>query len=193
MFQIIPKNIIEYVKVYDNFIDADCCDQTVASLEKIDWAVHKFYNPGTNSYFSHEKELATSFDDIIESALLKEKIWSAIAQYVVKDFSNFKEWFPGWEGFAHLKFNKYVAGTEMAVHCDHIKTVFDGNRRGVPILSVILLLNDSYTGGDFIMWEDTKINLKKGSICIFPSNFIFPHRVQEITSGIRYTCVSWVW
>jgi len=189
----ISKNINDYVRVYNNFIDDDLCDQVVSNLEKINWAVHKFYDPRTNSYFSHEKELYTSFDDIDESIVLKEKIWAAIEQYIIKDFSNFKEWFSGWEGFSHLKFNKYSEGTEMTAHCDHIKTVFDGHNRGIPILSIVVLLNDTFTGGDFIMWEDTKLDLKKGSICIFPSNFMFPHRITAVTSGTRYTCVSWVW
>ena len=189
----ISKNISDYVKVYDNSVDAELCDNTVLSLEKLNWRLHKFYDPGTKTYFSNEQELSVSFDNISESFLLKEKIWQAIEQYILKDFKNFKEWFPGWEGFSHLKFNKYSPNTRMTLHCDHIKTVFDGSKRGIPILSVVLTLNDNYTGGDFIMWENSTYNLNKGSILIFPSNFMFPHRVSEITAGFRYTCVTWVW
>ena len=188
----IPTNIQDYVKVYDNFVESDVCDAAVAGLEHANWNVHTFWDPHTQQHIVHEKELSVTFDNIPESNELKKYFWHAIEQYIVKDFQEFKFWFPGWEGFSHLKFNKYDTSTQMTMHCDHIRTIFDGQRKGIPILSVICGLNDNYTGGDFIMWEDTKLEVKKGSILIFPSNFMYPHRVEEITSGVRYSCISWV-
>ena len=38
-----------------------------------------------------------------------------------------------------------------------------------------------------------KINLTKGDIIVFPSNFMFPHRVEPVTKGNRYSYISWVW
>ena len=38
-----------------------------------------------------------------------------------------------------------------------------------------------------------KIELKKGDLLIFPSNFMYPHRVEPVLSGIRYSYISWVW
>lgn len=81
----------------------------------------------------------------------------------------------------------------MKLHCDHIHDMFDGNIKGVPILSIVGVLNDNYLGGDFIMWEDTKIELQAGDILLFPSNFLFPHKVLDVTKGKRYSFVSWVY
>jgi len=81
----------------------------------------------------------------------------------------------------------------MAEHCDHIQDMFDGERKGVPVLSIVGTLNDNYKGGEFIMFQDKKINLEKGDLLIFPSNFLYPHKVNEITKGIRYSYVSWTW
>ena len=78
-------------------------------------------------------------------------------------------------------------------HCDHIQTLFDGKNKGVPILSCLGLLNDNYEGGEFFILDDFKIDLKKGDLLIFPSNFLYPHRVLPVTSGIRYSYISWVW
>jgi len=188
----IPDNIRDYVKVYNDRIDLQMCKSIVNSLEKCPWNEHQFYDPAAG-YYSKEKELSITFDDIPESMALKQIIWLALDQYVMKDFSEFNTWFNGWEGFTHLRFNKYDVNTQMAIHCDHIKTMFDGTRKGIPILSVIIGLNDNYTGGDFIMWNTEKIEIKPGSIMIFPSNFMYPHYVTEVTSGVRYSCVSWVW
>ena len=188
----IPTNIKDYVKVYDNRIDLHTCKSIVDNLKKINWEKHKFYDPAVG-YYSKEKELAISHDDIPESIEIKKIFWSALEQYILKDFSECNPWFNGWEGFTHLKFNKYDTGTQMALHCDHIKSMFDGNRKGIPILSIVAGLNSDYTGGDFIMWDSEKIQINPGSILIFPSNFMYPHYVSEVTSGTRYTCVSWVW
>ena len=68
----------------------------------------------------------------------------------------------------------------------------DPEPKGVPILSIVGLLNNDFTGGEFIIGEKT-INLNQGDIVMFPSNFIYPHRVATINNGERYSFVSWVW
>ena len=101
-------------------------------------------------------------------------------------------WFNHFTGYTHVRFNKYAENKKMALHCDHIHSMFDGERKGVPILSVLGVLNNDYEGGEFYMIED-KINLSKGDIIVFPSNFMFPHRVEPVTKGTRYSYISWIW
>jgi len=188
----IPTNIKDYVKVYNNFIDLDLCNSIVNSLTACNWEEHTFYDP-TRGVHSKEKELYVTYDVIPQFFELQKIFQLAIGQYITKDFSKCSPWFNGWEGFSHLRFNKYNVDTKMALHCDHVKSIFNGQPSGIPILSVVAGLNNSYTGGDFIMWNSEKIQIPQGSILIFPSNFMYPHGVLEVTSGTRYTCVSWVW
>jgi predicted 2-oxoglutarate/Fe(II)-dependent dioxygenase YbiX len=61
------------------------------------------------------------------------------------------------------------------------------------MLSVVGLLNDDFKGGEFVMFRDVEIKLKRGDLLIFPSNFVYPHRVDPVTEGTRYSFVSWVW
>jgi predicted 2-oxoglutarate/Fe(II)-dependent dioxygenase YbiX len=81
----------------------------------------------------------------------------------------------------------------MKTHHDHIQSLFDGERKGIPVLSIVGLLNDDFDGGEFVFFDEHKVNLKKGDILIFPSIFIFPHRVAKVTKGTRYSFVSWAW
>ena len=81
----------------------------------------------------------------------------------------------------------------MKLHCDHIHTAFDGERKGVPILSIVGGLNNNYTGGKFIMWQKEYIKIDQGDILIFPSTFMYPHEVTKIEDGCRYSFVSWTW
>ena len=80
----------------------------------------------------------------------------------------------------------------MAQHVDHIHTLFEGDRRGIPVLSIVGMLNDDYDGWEFMLFDDWHVPLKTGDVIIFPSVFLYPHRVEPITRGTRYTFISWV-
>ena len=83
----------------------------------------------------------------------------------------------------------------MKNHCDHINTLFggSGDKKGIPVLSIIGAFNDNYKGGKLIFFGDKEIDLKAGDLVIFPSNFLYPHQITPITEGIRYSYVSWTW
>jgi predicted 2-oxoglutarate/Fe(II)-dependent dioxygenase YbiX len=102
-------------------------------------------------------------------------------------------WFNGWSGFSEVRFNRYEESRLMAEHCDHIHSMFDGERKGIPTMTFLAALNDEYTGGEFVMWGDEHIPMAKGSAIVFPSCFLYPHRVDPVINGIRYSCVSWSW
>jgi predicted 2-oxoglutarate/Fe(II)-dependent dioxygenase YbiX len=81
----------------------------------------------------------------------------------------------------------------MRNHIDHIYDLFDGENRGIPVLSIIINLNEEYQGGEVVFFDKLKFSLKTGDILVFPSNFLFPHSVQPITDGVRYSAVSWAY
>ena len=59
--------------------------------------------------------------------------------------------------------------------------------------SISILLNDNFEGGKFEFkdWEEKdQPILKQGSIIVFPSQLY--HRVTPVTSGDRYSAVTWV-
>jgi len=92
-----------------------------------------------------------------------------------------------------VRFNKYEVGAQMRIHADHITTLFDGTRRGIPVLTVLGVLNEDYEGGEFVLFDNLIIPFKTGDIVVFPSNFLYPHAVQPVTKGTRYSYVSWAW
>ena len=55
------------------------------------------------------------------------------------------------------------------------------------------LLNNDFKGGKFIMFKNKEFKLKQGDLIIFPSNFLYPHEITEVTKGTRYSYVSWVY
>ena len=65
-------------------------------------------------------------------------------------------------------------------------------------LSIILNLNEDYEGGDLVFGrqnlreEVKRIKMKSGTMCFFPSNFLYPHKIEKITKGTRYSVVAWL-
>ena len=184
------KNLEHYILRFPNVISNKICDDTIKELQNFDWKEHKFYNRRTDSFHNQagEKELETTWEKCGHDIPIMEQVWHSINNYI-KEF-NFP-WHNGWEGYSELRFNRYLPGKLMTEHCDHIHSLFDGKRKGIPTLSILGLLNDDFEGGDFVMFTDQKIEFNKGDLLVFPSNFLYPHRVEEVKSGTRFSFISW--
>jgi predicted 2-oxoglutarate/Fe(II)-dependent dioxygenase YbiX len=80
----------------------------------------------------------------------------------------------------------------MKMHHDHIHTIFDGERKGVPILSVLALLNDDFEGGE-LYYPDLNLSYtpSAGDLVIHGSRIT--HGVAEVKSGIRYVYPSFLY
>ena len=118
--------------------------------------------------------------------------WNYIKKEIEKAYIFYKAKFPK---MASSKINqidllKYSPGGKYEIHTDHFTT-------SIRHLSIIMNLNDDYEGGDLIFTDQKekeikKLKLEKGSIVFFPSNFMYPHGIQPITKGTRYSIVAWL-
>jgi predicted 2-oxoglutarate/Fe(II)-dependent dioxygenase YbiX len=186
------KNLEHYILHLNKFVDKNLCKNILINLKEKSFEKHTFYNPRTKTEksLSDNQELETNHSNFLEKKELLDKLWYAIKNYMTHiDFS----WYNEWTGYTDIRFNKYLHNKKMALHCDHIHSMFDGEVKGIPILSIVGLLNDNFEGGDFIMFDNYKINFKEGDVIIFPSNFLYPHKVTPIKKGVRYSFVSWVY
>ena len=62
-------------------------------------------------------------------------------------------------------------------------------------LSIIYRLNNDFEGGDLV-WsmhgeEFLRLKPKPNSLVVWPSNFLYPHRVEPIKKGLRWSVVAW--
>jgi len=118
--------------------------------------------------------------------------WNYIKNEITRVYGFYKAKFPM---MASSKINqidllKYNSGGKYNVHTDH----YTNSPRH---LSIIINLNEGYEGGDLIFTDQKKVEVKriklgKGSIVFFPSNFMYPHSIEPITKGVRYSIVSWL-
>ena len=186
------KNLEDYVRVYKKTFSKDYCNFLLSEINKLNWKKHTYVNFVTLETTWNENELDITNEHFPEKEKLTQDIWNVISRYILDDMKHTKSWFGGWQGFSLPRFNRYIPGTGMRLHCDHIKSLFSGEQKGIPVLSIVGSLNDDYEGGEFLMWGEP-VDLKCGDVMVFPSNFLYPHSVTPVTAGTRYTFVSWVW
>jgi len=118
--------------------------------------------------------------------------WNFIRQEIERLYLFYKGKFPRMisNKINQIDLLKYNVGGKYEAHIDHFSTT-------PRHLSIIINLNNEYEGGDLIFTDQKekeikRLKLGKGSIVFFPSNFMYPHSIQPITKGTRYSIVAWL-
>ena len=181
------STLLDFARVYDSIIPGDVCDNLITNFQKLQYDTHRW-----TDYNSEQP--STSPDTEFQRADIDPKSYITLNSFMKKSMENYYQDI-GTDLFL-TKFNtplinKYDTGTQMLPHVDHIYSIFQGTKKGIPVLTILGLLNDDFTGGEFVLWDDYVVPLKKGSIIIFPSLFLYPHRVEKVKTGTRYSFVSW--
>ena len=184
----------DLIHVERGAITPDLCDYIIKDIETREWEKHSWYNLNEEVKSEDTKELDVQYitSDLQYSLL---SIMNHVASSYVKEYSYKQSYLTQsiMTIYSPIRFNRYSNGQTMKQHHDHIHSLFDGENKGIPVLSFILNFNDDYEGADLYFWNDYKIPLGKGDVVIFPSLFLFPHGVTEIKKGVRYSGVAWSW
>ena len=177
-----------FIHIERGLIPKDTCRFVIDSIKNKSWSSHSWSRDGTDSFSYPTKEL-----DVLEATPDLEDTLNPLISLSVKYYNDFigSEKVSQVTCFSPVRFNRYQKGQTMRIHCDHIKTLFEGEVKGIPVLSIIINFNDDYKGGDLIFWDDYKVDLGEGDVVVFPSLFLFPHRIEEVTENIRYSGVAW--
>ena len=188
-------SIKDYIKVF-NVLDTKQCQNILNILKEYDWEKHKWNNYATGKTTSEPtKELDITYPTKFLEKEMAKVISNALLEYQNYFIFEERNKDENLKYFLHkstpVRFNRYPTGTMMRKHYDHIHSIFEGENKGIPIVSIVGILNDDYEGGNFVFNNNHEVKLKTGDILIFPSNFLYAHEVKEITKGTRYSYVSW--
>ena len=179
-------NLKDYVAIY-NINNPSLCQKIIHTMKEEYWNKHYFKDIITNEDTTYSDDLEMSYQEDAVTNELQQIFEQCAKEYLATVSPHLFE----LQALTRIRFNRYKVGTNMKMHHDHIHTIFDGERKGIPILSMVALLNDDFEGGDFVMFEGKKVKLSAGDIIVFPSNFLYSHGVTTVTKGTRYSCVSW--
>lgn len=182
---------------FSNALDEKTCNKIIDIGNNAEWGGGEVE---TNSKFEVDEAVRKSGVVFTNEQWLYDIIWP----YMEK--ANFNS---GWRyniKYAEsMQITKYEKGEFYNFHrdgkSDHLSSYnrpdngfLHGNNRK---LSMTVLLNDDYEGGDFqfAQYSKEKCNVisveqnKIGSIIVFPS--YMEHRIIPITKGLRYSLVVW--
>ena len=190
------RELVDYVHVQRGAIAPDVCDSLLTTLREREWQKNTWYEHQTGKTYSEDEQEPDAFFATPEmnAALfpaIKLSTQSYVAKYAYKDSPRTANLV---SRFCTVRFNRYGPGQTMRLHHDHIHAIFDGEERGIPVLSLVGNLNDDYEGGELAFFDGSaKFALGKGDMCLFPSCFLYPHQALEVTSGVRYSFALWAW
>ena len=173
--------IVEIKKI----VNPDLCDEVITIIDE----------KATKHLTIEEDELNKNIRNVLGYTLDSKKdkfIFDKIKKEIEKLHLFYKVKFPKIDNTKtnQIDILKYKIGGQYKYHVD---TYTDFTRS----LSVIMNLNNNYEGGDLVFgdqknFEVKRLKLDKGSIVFFPSNFMYPHGIEPITKGTRYSIVSWL-
>lgn len=179
------SKLIDLLKVYKNKIPKSLCDtiigrSTTYKWNRNTWLPYKYEQLGHPSVEFEPSR--GQIDKHVQTELLPI-INDSVDTYIKEVTSPFH--FEVQEVYSPIVL-KYETGTKLLPHHDH------GDAKGIPVLTIMGLLNDDFEGGELVFWDDEIIKLEVGDIIIFPTLFAYTHQINEITSGTRYSTVSWI-
>lgn len=80
---------------------------------------------------------------------------------------------------------KYSNGGEYHIHQDH-------SPQNERVLSLVACFGEEFEGGELeFPYFNLTIKLEKNSLVLFPSNFPYSHIAHPVTSGVKYSLVTW--
>ena len=182
----------DFIHVEKNAISDELCRQIIDEYDDSDdWKAGTINDYEINEYRKCEV-VYLSQDETLEKNLktrnkIDEKLYKIINNLLEKYLKKYDAL-----GYVQIKEDtgymllRYKTGDYVKKHVD---TSSDQHRT----LSCSLILNDDYEGGEITFFDgEIKPNLKKGDLLIFPSSFTYPHQVLPVTSGTRYSIITWI-
>ena len=186
------NNTLSYIRIYDNVLSQDECkaiiDEYSNSNEWKNPIVNRPEGLEINKKFRNCEVIPLSIEEIISvnysvrkfiDNFLFKKINAAVDQYR----KEYKECNVKYDsGYDLLRYPKG------GYYCQHTDSYTETTRT----LSMTINLNTDYQGGELSFYgDDLKIRTNAGSAILFPSNFMFPHEIKDVTEGTRYSIVTW--
>jgi len=188
------SNLVDFIEIRKSIIPPLVCHNVISEAEKREWRPHKWYSYGEDEFnVDTQKNHYIQNTDSSIHGFLNPYICQSLNDYAAKNLFSCPKIDGITSKFSNPVLNRYSSGHMLDQHQDHINALFDGREKGIPILSMIINLNDKYDGGQLFFWDDYIIEPGVGDIIIFPSLFLYPHGIKEVKSGKRYSGVCWAW
>jgi Rps23 Pro-64 3,4-dihydroxylase Tpa1-like proline 4-hydroxylase len=183
------KSLEDYIFTLDNVVPNELCDRILKEYRDCSfWTPTSVGNGNVNDQIRNCDTINISEDIVLQKNFdVRKKIDEDFYVCASRAINEYRKLFPevGSEIDTGYGLLRYKEGQFYIQHTDS----FQQQQRSV---SCSFLLNDDYEGGEFAFFDrEIVISGSKGSIVMFPSNFMFPHEIMPVTSGTRYSIITW--
>jgi hypothetical protein len=181
----------DYIVVVDDVIPLELCDEILDEYINTDLWNNALTGGGLDKESRRCNVIGLSEPEVInQNPDYRSKIDSALYECVANALSKYQAKFPYFDieinedsGYELLR---YKTGDFYVQHTDSFK-------QQPRAISCTMCLNDDYGGGEFGFFDrEVVLRPNKGSVIMFPSNFMYPHEVMPVTSGTRYSIITWL-
>ena len=184
-----------YIRVYENFLPLDKLQIMLkyfnSDLTKDLWQSGRVGDTGDGGRLDKNvrvvdciglTNVSNSLTCVHFGWWLQKQILNHVRQYVKDTGAEV-----GDMQFSDIEVLRYKA-SEGGVYKPHVDSSLLYPRR----LSIIILLNNEYEGGQLEFPGVGKIAKTANTGIIWPSAFMYPHGVNPVTKGTRYSIVGWI-
>jgi Rps23 Pro-64 3,4-dihydroxylase Tpa1-like proline 4-hydroxylase len=184
------KSLTDFI-YFENIFSLSLCDDILEAYQGEIFDRDNHHNKTTR----HLGEIDISNHDVIDlkNSYVRKKIEVDIFNFMRSLIQKYTEYVHPYNFQVQADIGYYLRQMKEG---DYYKEHDDdgvGEGTGTRRMTVSICLNDNYQGGDFTFFqEQTVYSLKKGDVLMFPSNFMYPHGVREITKGTRYQLITWL-
>ena len=212
--RLLTKLITDFIKYYPEILDNETCDLIVSELKKVDLTNVDSVFVRTSPYLSSGGSFLYSINVDDNGLNLSNSYFRKLADAITIGKNRYLEEQPKYShryGFSSgenfgvyedvgskLLVQYYPVGGSMSEHIDNTKGRFYMKEhhelcleRPHAQLSCLLYLNEDYEGGTFVV-ADQEYETKKGSVIYYPATFMFPHKVNTVTKGERWSVATWL-
>lgn len=179
-----------YVVVFDNLLSDQVCDELIGEFSASDeWQPAMVGDRVVEPDIRRVDVIEVSRRSVIErNPGVRRRLEQALYTAALGAVRRYEGLFPHCRIVEGHPFEllRYRAGGFYRTHTDSFKRV-------PRSLSCSFTLNDDYDGGEWSFFGGAwTVRPAKGSILLFPSSFMFPHEICEVTRGTRYSVVTWM-
>ncbi len=170
------RRLTELVRVYDNALPGDFCDQTVRAFDRATGAMQR--EDGVRQF--DELVIDGSPEWAYSNLQLEQAKEHALSRYCAE----VPGCYPDKRDFEAFRIKRYQAGRE-----DQFREHVDAYDRvsGLRYLVCFWYLNDVEEGGETIFTElDLKVRARRGRLIMFPPYWMYAHAGLAPRSGDKY-------
>lgn len=185
------KTLEDYIQVFENIISPEFCDHILDEYANTDLWTKTLTGSGHDPNARNCNVIPLSEKSVIsENEVVRinidKNIFNAVSQCLKLYQENVADTDLEIREDSGYELLRYNEGEFYVEHTDSFKEI-------PRAISCILALNDDYVGGEISFFSrELSYKLKKGSVIMFPSNFMYPHEIQKVLSGTRYSIITWL-